>query len=125
MSRWQYLEDSVMRRTYAEYGREVSQSVLRRLGFRRSRRAIICRAKKLLISHKHWSGREDWIIEQCYPTYGARYTQRYMPKRSVIAIRDRARRIGIASQVKCWGEMPAEHDHIKAIAWLGVKYRGK
>lgn len=123
--RWQTLEDNTLRRTYPDNGRVIAQSVLRAMGFRRSRRAIICRAHKLELNHNNWTGQEDWTLEQCYPIYGARYTQRYMPRRSRVAIRDRARRLGIQSRGRTYAELPPEHDHLKAIAWLGVKYRGE
>jgi len=128
---WHKLEEDIMRHTYPTSGRAITQCVLRAMGFRRSRGAIKTRAHRLSLTYTRWTGLEDWVLTQTYPEFGSRYCQRYMPRRSLNAIRDRVRRLGLrASGVKTKTQK-AEicamegHDHIKALAWQGVKYRGE
>jgi len=128
MKVWISLEDDVLRRHYPEHGRLIAQSILRAMGFKRSRRAITCRAHKLRLRFR-WTGREEWILFQTYPEFGAQYSQRYLKRRSLYAIRDKARRLGIGSGNKTQAQKSLclsmeGHDHLKALEWLGVKYRG-
>ena len=130
MKSWLKKEDDVLRRYYPVQGRLITQAILRAIGFKRSRRAVTCRAHKLNLKMR-WTGKETWILRQTYAEFGARYSQRYMTHRSLVAIRDKARREGIdaghanSHQQKARILAMEGHDHLKALAWLGVKYRGE
>lgn len=123
--KWSGIEDGVIQNHYEASGAEVVQRILLRTGFRRTRRSIICRAHVLGLSFSTWTGKEDWIIQQCYEKYGARYCTRYIPKRSQVAIRDRARRLGLRSKFHAIRWPLIEHtDYLKALAYQGIVFRG-
>lgn len=84
---WTPDEDQVLRTCYSTLGpRGVSELIPRR-----SRRAIVLRARRLGLKGKHWTAREDAVIRLVYPDNGGQYIQdTYLPWRTVGAIRDRA-----------------------------------
>tara|TARA_R110000868_G_scaffold342365_3_gene603198 strand:+ start:297 stop:692 length:396 start_codon:yes stop_codon:yes gene_type:complete len=84
---WTDDEDLVLKTCYSTLGpRGVSAMIPRR-----SHRAIVLRARRMGLRGKCWTAREDAVIRLVYPDSGGQYIQdKYLPWRSVGAIRDRA-----------------------------------
>ncbi len=90
MGAWSPDEDKLLTEAIEEGGIKLA---LERLS--RSERAIRCRASRLGLRYYHWTKKEDQIILRFYRKYGSRLCRHAIPRRSLHAIRQRARDLGV------------------------------
>lgn len=87
-------EDKFLIENYNKFGVAKCAKILNRSKF-----AIKSRARKVLKIAKEapdpWAIDEIEILKQLYPIYGAKGIQKYLPKRNALAIRKKAKRLGI------------------------------